>query len=307
METGAQQKSGHKSRAASQFLIVGLVRNCANTVIADVARLQAAMAHTSQLHWLLIESDSTDSTLGALAELHKGIANFQFKSLGKLATQLPMRTQRIARCRNEYVTEIRQSHSYKDIDYVIVADFDGLNTHITPNAIASCWERADWDMCAANQRGPYYDILALRHKYWSPNDCWAQYDFMRAYKPDKEENLSSSVYSRMIRLPAASNWIEVDSAFGGLAIYKKELFHTAAYAGMTDDGEECCEHVPFHSELKRHGARLFINPRLINAQYTEHTQALRFSKAAVRKTKAALKRTLRALIGLTSAGNQIPR
>ena len=152
-------------------------------------------------------------------------------------------------------------------------------------------------MCAANQRGPYYDIWALRHKNWSPNDCWAQYKFLNIYDPDTEKNIYSSVYSRMITLPINSAWIEVDSAFGGLAIYKKELFNIAEYVGLDEHGEEVCEHVHFHNRLKQHGAKLFINPQLINAEYTEHTAHLLFKKSIVRKLKAIVKRTLRAILG----------
>lgn len=274
------------------FLIVGLVRNCADKIVADVARLRQAIGAAKQVHWLLIESDSNDLTLVALEKLSKQIPNFRFISLGTLRSTMPLRTQRIAHCRNEYLKQIRQCDAYKNLDYVIASDFDGLNTHLSAAAIESCWERNDWDMCSANQLGPYYDIWALRHPLWSPNDCWAQFHFLAAYEPDTEKNLFDSVYSRMIRIPAESSWIEVDSSFGGFAIYKKELFSLADYVGLDDAGKELCEHVAFHAQLKSQGARLFINPKLINANYTEHTVHLLFSKTVVRRFKSAVKRAI---------------
>jgi hypothetical protein len=301
MEKDAQHVSGHTPLSESRLLVVGVLRNCAEKVNGDVLRLQSAMANAKQLHWLLIESDSTDSTPSELAKLQNDLDNFKYISLGHLITELPLRTQRISRCRNEYIKEIRQSNAYKNIDYVIVADFDGINTYLTQRSIESCWERDNWDMCSANQRGPYYVVWALRHKYWSPNDCWAQYNFFRTYKTNTEDNLSSSVYSRMIELPANSNWIEVDSAFGGLAVYKRSLFNLAEYAGLTDDGNEICEHVHFHAKLKQAGAKLFINPQLINAKYTGHTLPLRFSKSLMRKAKGVARRTLRTLGRVTMA------
>ncbi len=296
-----QDTSGHKQKVESNFLVVGLVRNCEKKIKEDVLRLLEAIGQAKQLHWLLIESDSTDLTLNKLKELSTEIPNFRHISLGTLKITLPLRTQRIAHCRNEYVKEIRKIDAYKAVDYVIVSDFDGLNTHITSQAIDSCWKRVDWDMCAANQRGPYYDIWALRHKNWSPNDCWAQYKFLNIYEPNTEKNIYSSVYSRMITLPTDRAWIEVDSAFGGLAIYKKELFDIAEYIGLDENGEEFCEHVPFHNKLKQNGAKLFINPQLINAEYTEHTRHLLFTKRITRKFKSIIKRTLRAILGYDKA------
>ena len=280
-----------------KILVVGLVRNCASKIKEDVLRLKSALGGVEQLHWLLIESDSTDTSLISLAELGQEIAHFRHISLGTLRTTMPLRTQRISHCRNEYVKEIRHNAAYKDIDYVVISDFDGLNTHISKSGFDSCWARDDWDMCAANQRGPYYDIWALRHPYWSPNDCWAQYKFMHTYESNTEKNLFKSVYSRMIKIPESSDWIEVDSAFGGLAIYKKKLFDLGEYVGLTETGDEFCEHVHFHSKLKAAGAKIFINPQLINAAYTEHSERLRLRQSVVRKSQALMKQTLLALLG----------
>lgn len=297
MNTHTPQKSDQCKTADKAFLVVGLVRNCEKHLKTDVIRLKSAFGKTKDLHWLLIESDSTDNTVSILSGLTNEIERFKYISLGTLRSKMPLRTERISHCRNMYVDQILNNETYKHIDYVIVSDFDGLNTHISSAAIESCWEREDWDMCAANQRGPYYDIWALRHEDWNPNDCWAQYRFLNRYTPNTEKNLYSSIYSKMIRLPVSSDWIEVDSAFGGLAIYKKNIFSMGRYVGVNDKGEEFCEHVYFHNQLRQHGARLFINPRLINAEYTEHTEQLLLKKAMKRKARAIIRRTLQAITG----------
>jgi hypothetical protein len=188
-----------------------------------------------------------------------------------LRNKLPLRTQRTAYCRNAYLNEIRSDQKYGDIDYVVVADFDGLNTELTATSVDSCWERSDWDVCAANQRGPYYDVWTLRHQEWSPNDCFEQYRFYLDMKQPAFKAYYASVYARMIRVPLNADWIEVDSAFGGLAIYKRAAMVCGEYAGLTDDGKEVCEHVSLSRKLREQGHRIFINPRLINASSSEHT------------------------------------
>ena len=270
--------SSRCNKLNGRFLVTGLARNCAKQIKGDVARLKSAIGKTKELYWLIIESDSEDSTVSALANLTKEIENFSYISLGELRSKLPLRTERLAYCRNTYLDQIRHNKTYDHIDYVVVSDFDGLNTHISTPAIESCWERYDWDMCAANQKGPYYDIWALRHKKWCPGDCWSQYNFLKKFTPIDQNIIYSCVHSLMIELPVNNDWIEVDSAFGGLAIYKKKLFNMGKYIGISKEGNEICEHVHFHNNLRQHNARLFINPKLINAEYTEHTEMSRLSQ-----------------------------
>ena len=64
----------------------------------------------------------------------------------------------------------------------------------------------------------------------------------------------------MITIPKDSEWIEVDSAFGGFTIYKKDMFHYCEYKGINDYGEEFCEHTYFHKILKEKNAKIYINP-----------------------------------------------
>lgn len=268
------QSFKHKALNDSSVLVVGLVRNCSKSIVKDVERLRMALNSSNKLQWLLVESDSTDSSLDMLSQLKNTIAGFNYCALGILREKFPLRTDRIAQCRNIYVEEIRNNSKYKDVDYVVVSDFDDINTDISQAAIESCWINKDWDICSANQNGPYYDVWALRHAYWSPNDCWSQYKFLQNFISDSDENLRLSVYGRMIFIDPSSQWIEVDSAFGGLAICRKEVFQHSLYVGLTNLGEEICEHVMFCNSLIQKGYKIFINPRLVNAGYTEHTRQL---------------------------------
>lgn len=277
--------SGRICRPGGDVLVVGVVRNCSPHLRGDVERLRSALKSFANVRWLMIESDSEDDSVAILAQLAGEVPSFRFISLGRLQERMPLRTQRIAHCRNVYIEEIKQDPEYAECAYVIVSDFDGVNTLIGEREILSCWQRQDWDVCTANQRGPYYDIWALRHDDWCPNDCWRQRRFLRRFDGDDDATLRAAVYAKMITIPPDEDWIEVDSAFGGLAIYRRQAIIQGRYVGVTRSGEQTCEHVAFHQDLKRNDCRIFINPKLINAAYTDHTKHLQAEQH--RRPKAA--------------------
>lgn len=278
--------------AGSEVLVVGAVRNCAAHLREDVARLRAALRPFGRIQWLLVESDSDDRTVPVLRELSAAAPGFRFLSLGRLLENLPRRSERIAFCRNAYLRELRTNECYRAVDFVVVADFDGLNSLISEQAVLSCWERQDWNVCAANQQGPYYDIWALRHQAWSPNNCSTQYAFLVRHGVGPERALRVAVYSRMLHIARDSAWIEVDSAFGGLAIYRRCALEKGEYCGVDTDGTDVCEHVALHRSI---GTKIFINPRLINAARTEHMEALRFRNMIARILRRALGKLKRGL------------
>lgn len=264
-----------KPLTSSKVLIVGLVRNCENAVEREVLTISSAFSEAEAVSFLIIESDSDDGTLTKLENL-SGNENFEFITLGNLRNQYPKRTERISICRNHYLEELRTRKKYKDIDYVVVADFDGVNSELTSSAVESCWNLTeDWDACFANQSKAYYDIWALRHKTWCPNDCYQTYSFLFNNGVSKSAAKQAGVYSRMININQEKNPIEVDSAFGGLGIYKKSAILSGAYVGLDDSKEEFCEHVHLHTVMRDKGLMLYIVPSLINGGWNNHSKKLK--------------------------------
>jgi len=281
--------------AVANLLVVGLVRNAGGKISADVDRLMRALGSFQRVQWLLIESDSTDRTIEELRRLANTVPSFRFLSLGQLQPHLPLRTQRIAHCRNAYLEELDQHADYASVDLVVMADFDGINTLVNDIAVLSCWMRDDWDVCTANQIGPYYDIWALRHSQWSPSDCKSSYRFLVSYGVEPQRALQATLLTRMITIPAGGPWIAVDSAFGGLAIYRRELLRGLRYVGLAADGQEVCEHVSIHEQIRSRGGRIFINPMMICAGANEHTRVLRARQKLVRAVRTVAKRVLLAI------------
>lgn len=279
----------HKPIPAAALVVVGCVRNGAKTVRRAVETLARATAGFANVQFLVVESDSTDSTLAELQKLRQESDRFDFLSLGALAERVPARTERIAHCRNRYLAELRTSARYASADYVMVADLDGVNNDLRREAVENCWSASvPWDVVTANQRDAYYDIWALRHADWCPVDCHDQYARLRAMFGHPRA-LAIAIHSRMARLSPRAAWIEVDSAFGGLAIYRREALLTGNYSGV-EKGHGVCEHVPLHAQLRAKGLRIFINPALINAHRTDHSARIRLHVRLRREIEAFGKR-----------------
>lgn len=255
-----------KSLSSSKVLIVGLTRNCEDVIEREVLKINSAFSEAKSINWLVIESDSDDGTLTKLKNLSKN-DNFEFITLGKLQNQYPMLVERLSKCRNVYLEKLRTDTKYNDIDYVVVADLDGVNSELTATAVKSCWQLTEeWDACFANQSRAYYDIWALRHKLWSPNDCWQTYNFLRNNSMNQLSALEAAAYSRTININRNAPPIKVDSAFGGLGIYKKDTILSSTYIGLNENKEEICEHVSLHTAMCEKGLRLYIVPSLINCR-----------------------------------------
>ena len=255
-----------KSIEESVILLAGTARNVAEHIENEVLTLLQSFDNFKKIYCLIVESDSNDLTLNKLRQLRERISNFEILSLGALAKTMPKRTERLAYCRNKVIDQVRTNPAYQDVDFIVMADLDGVNLDLNSKKIASCWSsKINWDVVTANQGDIYYDIWALRHPYWSPVDCIQQARHLEKIFSERAAN-NLAVWAKMIYLPEDRGFIPVDSAFGGLGIYKREAFLVGTYRGLSEDGVEICEHVYFHSNLRQAGYHIYINAALINCE-----------------------------------------
>jgi hypothetical protein len=89
----------------------------------------------------------------------------------------------------------------------------------------------------------------------------------------------------MLIIPTTAPLIEVESAFGGLAIYRREALMKGSYAGLNLQGEEICEHTVLHKTLVKENHKIFINPKLINTDFTDHTNHMRLNYSNIQNKK----------------------
>jgi hypothetical protein len=271
------------SAPALHLAVVGVARNCARSLSRDVNRLAAAVGHMGSVRFLIVESDSTDATVQTLNALKDTRSDFDFISLGNLRPQHPQRTDRIALCRNTYLKALATDPRLAAVTHVLVADMDGVCRDLSAAGFASCFAlTVPWDACFANQGDYYYDIWALRHPVWCPGDAWQQHAALLPLLGETEAN-NVALFSRMVHIPPHAAAIEVQSAFGGLGLYRKEALLTARYEGLDSAGQEVCEHVSLHAAMRTAGARLFINPALISARSTKHAGRKKFFRTLRRR------------------------
>ena len=255
-----------------RVLLVGVVRNIESTMKEDLERFREVLGGFKQVQVFVVESDSSDKSVETLERLKSSDNSFDFESLGKLEEIIPIRTARLAFARNKYLEALESREEYNQVDFLVIADFNNLNNRLTRESVESVFLEDYWSVRSANQSGPYYDIWALRHPIWSPNDCWEAHEFLRKYTKFPELALYASVNSRMIRIPVDSSPIEVESAFGGFAIYKRSSVTGKRYSGIdSSSGRAVCEHVPFHKSISEEGHVLEIYPKLVNMHKTDHT------------------------------------
>lgn len=252
--------------------IAGTARNCAKSLPRTLARLTRFQSSFEQCKFVIITNDSNDDTEIVLRTWAATVPNALVLNLDGLAAKARARTHRLALARNAYLSILKNDHREgKGHDLLLVADMDGPNsTLIDDPQFVMAVENAppDWAALLANQRGPYYDIWALRHPTWCPNDCWeavrASSRKLFGRRAARKEAKKKYVMSRQILLDPSAPPIRVESAFGGFGIYRTEYLMDLCYVGLTSRGTEVCEHVYFNQMIGRKGGSLYIIPSLLN-------------------------------------------
>jgi glycosyltransferase involved in cell wall biosynthesis len=256
--------------STNKILIVGTIRNVQSTIENEILKLNEEFSKVLEVQILVVESDSNDGTIKILEKIKQKLSNFNYITLGNIENQYPDRITRLRHCRNVYVKEIRHNSSYFDCELVAVVDLDGINTHLNANQIFNSLNlNLKWDGIFANQLGPYYDILALRHPLWNPYNCNKQIEFLSQYMSWKRAK-KISVWDKMIRIPSDKSPIPVISAFGGLGIYKKWIFDSHDYSVDGIEALEEIDHVTLHRKAKAQNADFYIVPSLINSHWNNH-------------------------------------
>ena len=268
------------------ILLVGVVSNVGRTIEKELKIVLKALSSFENVRVFLVESDSNDNTVQVLKKIQTSNPNFSFISKGKLSKKFPNRIARIAFCRNIYVEFVRNNYEKHLWSHVAVADLDGMNLNLRKKAVDSCFKtNGEWDGLMANQRYGYYDIYALRAKNWVEYDCFLELDKVKksatAPKLTKYSLLNfiilfkyydnfrkEIIYKKMKKISKNQALIKVDSAFGGFAIYKTNVFFNSNYT-LSDSFSS--EHVSFHKSKSNLQKLFYINPKLINNRLNEYT------------------------------------
>jgi hypothetical protein len=128
-----------------------------------------------------------------------------------------------------------------------------------------------WAIMTASQEKEYYDVWALRTSPTMPFDFWEHSRQLSLLSISWHWIRRQLIFVHTKGIPGDHPLIEIESAFGGAAIYAaRYLSDECVYNGWMDHGlwfnREQCEHVAFNQCVRRNAGRgkVFINPRFQN-------------------------------------------
>lgn len=238
---------GKQVLAQQKVIICGISRDNVNDFWTMRRHIEHLGTQCKDYRVIIIENDSKDGTKDLLKHCAKHNSKVTILSKDFHNKKRPS-IQFLADVRNLYLDEINQP-KYDDFNLLIVTDMDmsyGFDIRGIYHSFAA-WE--SWDAIASNgisnQKGEMYDAFAFRNAEFP----WAHYDKSGIYWPD--------IIPQIQRVYAVNSpFVGVDSAFGGLGIYKRNKLKECRYHSIKGD----CEHIEFHKCLKQNGGKMYMNP-----------------------------------------------
>lgn len=271
-----------------KIIFAGAAQNCARFLPAVFANLEKMASLASEAAFVFVENDSKDETKQVLNSWGQNRPNFNLITMDGL-NRIPVRGLRLELARGAYAELIKTYKNYREYDFMVVMDMDDAGSYPlelaeVEKAIAFLQAEPTRAAAFANQLGLYYDVWTLREPKLCPGDAWEEVmDYVMKHKVTPEEAHAQTFAKRVHTFPTTMAPFEVDSAFGGLGIYKMSyvLKNPNPYLGSkmkavpTEDGTfnvarwQACEHVHFNHGIRSIGGRLFIMPSLINGDYSQ--------------------------------------
>lgn len=240
--------------AQSKVVFCGLARNIGHVLPLTLQRIDQTGKFFGDWSFVCVENDSTDNTkdiLRAVQESDPLRAVCDMRDLGRphLRGWEPERVQRYAEYRNRYREIARER--WPDADWVIPIDLDawgGWSIRGVLNGIG--WmNRIERAGCMASTSLFQHPQLLLDNEVsWAHYDQWAfrWHGWTKRLEP----------WFVFWRPPPGAPPLQLNSAFGGLAIYRAKALYEHEYA--SDDGD--IEHAGLHRRMIAGGWGVFLNP-----------------------------------------------
>lgn len=248
----ADVRRGRDAAAHASVAIVAICRNAMPWLPQTLRLIEETGAMFREWSAFIYENDSADETKDVLAAWQDGQqrhASLNINGRPHLNyTTAPVRTHALA----EYRAACQQFVRHGDCpDFVIVLDTDPWGGWSVDGVATSVWQMerdeslyalasyswGEWGQpMAPKPMAIHYDAFACRWNHWRQRDQ----QWFHHWHP-----------------PVGSPPVEVNSAFGQLAIYDGRLFLRGTYTG------EDCEHVTLHRSIRAAGGkRMALNPSM---------------------------------------------
>jgi len=266
-------------------VILGCAKNIAAHLIKSIKSLDAIRSLWKECAVVIAENGSTDGTKAMLASYGKRPTT-HILTLDAEANPIELRTERLAYIRNHMMDFVHAHPIYSTYDYILIVDLDGILDGFKPSDLDFAFKSSTpWDALFANSAGSYYDVWALRSKALGlQNDCWDLVRHLQQQGFEREVARTVCVKTYQAPLQFTGPFIEVQSAFGGLGLYRLAKTKECRYDGLTRACScqaispfktpctpQCCEHVAFHKDMiEKYGAKLFICKTIVIRPPAEH-------------------------------------
>ena len=255
---------GKKIAEESKVVVVGLARQIADIVPLTKKRLESLDKRFGGFGVCVVENDSTDGTAELFEEWDAPFdVDVESSDLGRPhlpASRGAERTVALAEYRTQCQDMVRELHD--DADYVIVMDYDSWGGFLEEGILTSLYylERGHYAGMASVGLGQI-EQFKLDGKYaWFNYDAWA-------HRPTWSWRQYPEMWYHHLIPPFGCPPIEVNSAFGGLAVYKTEHYLAGTYGG-TLFGVGDCEHVVFHRSIAREQYEtMALNPSSVGVMF----------------------------------------
>ena len=219
----------------------------------------------------ILEGDSTDNSK-IILEKYKRNSEINLFIKNNLEKKLSNRVERIVYCRNLLLKEIKNKET--SYDFYIPLDLDvELFSKISTNEFIEILTRIqkndDIDALFPFSVPFYYDLAALRSVGWVEEDIWIKFNKMaKKLKIGKIFLRILLIFNKQMKKPKNKKLIQVESAFGGIGLYKlKEGISDLYKYGLTDKAVSA-DHIVFNSNFNKK----YIDPSWTVCAPLEHIE-----------------------------------
>ena len=274
---------GLKKLSNSTLIICGIVRNCGKNLKNNIRTINRLCDLAKDSYIVMFENDSTDNTKQMLTawanqrkNVHISLNDFNTITIPKKQSVVnpifsAYRNGKMASYRNYYWEYIEKENLPGD--YVIVVDLDVKKIDLN-GIIHSFGVHYDWDAITANGISRAFSSR-FRKRY---HDTYALVACGLEDIPQTEKSIKDAQYQWAFLKPGMP-LIRVVSAFGGLAIYKREAIRHCRYGVLLNNDEKVesrAEHFFFYQQMKANGFdKIYINPSMCVKYQTQVMNTIR--------------------------------
>ena len=251
------------------IIICSIVRDAEYGLRNNIPIIQALCEKFKDYHIVVYENDSRDHTKTLLQEWHDlcpekiHVLINDTDPTKTIPTENMVdganpffsrnRIEKMASLRNKYM-EYVEVQNWK-ADFLMVVDLDVSQLYLEP--ILTSFAREDWDAVTAFG---YSTSPKFKRRY---HDSYALMEYGEEQNAKSESNITM-LAEKYGKLKPDDSWIRVDSAFGGVAIYRFDAVKNMRYQVLDNEDprvEVKCEHYSIYKQMKERGFdRFYINP-----------------------------------------------